>query len=127
MKKLVVGFMLAIVVMCLSCADIVIGDSPIVVVGDHMYVFLQKGDEFYATYNGQYGNMRVDRVYDDDAVIRYEESISPDLRMLVVTFPDAKVYPLILYDDTDQDNLRFSFRFENDVEWNLMGEATDDN
>ena len=97
MKRLEVGFMLVVVVMFLACEDIVIGDSPIVIVGEVCYVFTQEGDGvevFLMTYRG---DVTVERPYDDDTTITFEQELTEDILKVIVTTSRAKVYSFITY------------------------------
>ena len=85
MKRLAVGFMLVVVVMCLACEDIVIGDSPIVVVGDTIYAFMQDGDQGHIQWSHSYGWVTIRRPYDEDTTITFQEEIIDGVDKIVMS------------------------------------------
>ena len=114
MRRLAIGFLLTVVIMCLACDDIAIGENPITVVGDVVYVFARTNDEVSV----EYGNsIFVDydvylwREIEEGAVVRFEQSLY-GMSRVVITVDNGNVYTIPVIECQAGDDCFISIEFQ---------------
>ena len=108
MRRLAIGFLLTVVIMCLACDDIAIGENPITVVGDTVYVFASDDDEVevyhgVATYRDS--EVNVYREIEGGVIVRFVQRLE-GMSKVVISVESGSLYtiPMIRcqgYDDCD--------------------------
>ena len=113
MKMLVKLFLLLSLIMCLACEDVVIGECPITVIGDTIYVFALDTD-CVDIYEGSFGHdVEVTRNYEDDGYkIEFYEEIGQTINKIIVTLPSGNAYVLPVIRGSGDDVIRYWVGFE---------------
>ena len=116
MRRLAIGLLMTVFMFCLACDDIVVGENPITIVGNIIYVFPLEDDSFYVGF-GRYrcDCVTVDREYEDYSVT-FKEYIDYDINRVVVTLPSGNVYPIEMVRIRDDDDVYYNVEFS-DLKW----------
>ncbi len=112
MKTLVKLFLLLPLIMCLACEDVVIGECPIAVVGDTVYVIPMDIDCVDIFWSGSFAHVTVERNYEDEGyMVTFDEYTDETINKMIVTLPSGNVYvlPAIRSMGYDEISCRFDF------------------
>ena len=95
MKKAIYLIVLLLLTCGLACDDVVIGESPIAVVGDTVYVFPLETDSLWADIGSSNHDVSVRRNYKDDGYkVEFYEPIGETISKILITLPSTNVYIL---------------------------------
>ena len=107
-----------------GCADIVIGDSPIVAIGDTVYVFALEDDSVLVSYYScdWWEGIFIDvyREIEEGMVVHFEDDFD-DMKLCIVSIA-SKLYtiPILSCGDDDECYISFDFGWN---EWGVRGET----
>lgn len=113
MKTLVKLFLLLPLIMCLACGDVVIGESPIAVIGDTAYVIPMDIDCVEIGWSVYGGSVTVERYYEDeDYMVTFYEKVDKTINKTIVTLPSGNVYVLPAIHSIGNDAIMYRFDFD---------------
>lgn len=117
MKALVKLFLLLPLVMFLACEDVVIGECPIAVIGDTVYVIPMETDHLWAQIGSSHNEVSVRRNYKDDGYkVEFYESVGKAINKIIITLPSTNVYILHRVREIGDDGIDCSSYFSWDGE-----------
>ena len=113
MKKIVYLFVLLLLTCGLACDDVVIGECPIAVGGDTVYVFPLETDHVVVSYVSYDPYITVKRNYKDDGyTVEFYEYIGQTINKVIVTLPSTHVYVLPMIREIGDDDFSYRLTFE---------------
>ncbi len=112
MKALVKLFLLLPLVMCLACEDVVIGECPIAVIGDTIYVIPLETDKVQIDRWTTHGDVTVTRNYKDEGyTVTFYEDIGRVINKIILTLPSGNAYVWPVIREIGDDGFRYWFDF----------------
>jgi len=112
MKTLLIAAILLCLAGIMACEDIAIGECPISVVGDTIYVFPLESDYVHAGYRYYLNDITVTRNYKDDGyTVEFYEEVGRSINKIIVTLPSNNVYVLPTIRSKGDDYIDYSFSF----------------
>lgn len=112
MKWLLVTAILLCLAGVMSCEDIVIGENPIVEVGNVVYVFPMETDSAHVYLNDWgHQDITVYRYYEDGYTVEFWQEFGETLEKVVVTLPSGNVYTLLEVKSKGVDDIDYSCSF----------------